>query len=165
VVVNVITYGTLSIDVHRFAEMFMLGPATRVAIWESCAPPLMYNVLKDRIGSLTLLSPQSESIEKAGNLKLLSFDEIWKKKPRPELDVWIVFDPDNMGMPNFLPEYAQLSLKNKGRVIVIKRKTLVPTIQMATLNAMFTNEGFEHVGALDLNPYFMCDVFYKRMKK
>lgn len=160
-----ITHGELSIDVHRFAELFMLGPETQVAMWESCAPPIMYAALKDRIGSLTLLSQPSESIEKSKNLKLLSFDDLQKKRPKPELDVWVVFDPDNMGMPNFLPEYAHLSLRKKGRVIVIKRKTLVPTIQMATLNAMFTNEGFEHVGAIDLNPYFMCDVFYKRRGK
>ena len=159
-----ITYGGLSLDVHRFAEMFMLGTDSKVGIWESCSPPIMYARLKERVGQLTLLTPDT-SIGQSKSLKLLTFDDATKKRPRPEIDMWIVFDPDNIGMPTFLPELTKLSLKKRGRIVLIKRKTLVPTIQMSTLNAMFVSEGLKHVGSLDLNPQLACDVFYKEKRR
>jgi hypothetical protein len=160
-----LSFGEMPLDVHRFAEMFMLGFETKVGIWESRSPPTMYNSLRERVASVTVLGHRSESIEKAKNVKLLSFDEVEKKRPRPQLDVWVVFDPDNMGMPNFLPEYAHLSLKRNGRVMLIRRRSLAPTLQVATLNAMFTNEGFEHIGTIELNPCLSCEVFYKKARR
>jgi hypothetical protein len=159
-----ISYGGLFLDVHRFAEMFMLGTDSKVGIWESCSPPIMYARLKERVGQLTLLTPDT-SIELSKNLKLLTFDEATKKKQKPENDMWIVFDPDNIGMPMFLPKLSKGSLKRGGRVVLIKRKTLVPTIQMSTLTAMFVSEGLKHVGSLDLNPQLACDVFYKEKSR
>jgi len=156
-------------DPHKFVEVFRFDRNTRAGIYETGYPPILYRGFKDMLRPLTLLLPEAEIMEPQGKIdecvRILTFDDLAKKKVKVKLDAWIVLDLEGTGVAGYLLSQLRRVLRPGGRLILVRKKVIVPLLQTGAVVGGFIDAGFRHLGTVDMSPYVECDVFLKDEKR
>lgn len=152
------------LDVYRLFELVRLRISMHACLLETCEPPALYRYASERVGTLTLVEPEGVRPPPGPlprNITRLSIRDI-ASIPERSVDTWLIFDPVAAGIPGPVPEAVALTLKGRGRVILLEARSLRPGLDLVGNLALLVSAGLAHVGGLDVNPHFRCEVLTRR---